>query len=113
VSRVHYLDDPAHPGAATIWKLMKDGLYGAMVSFELAGAHKAEMFQMVDRLKLVVNASSLGDVHSMVLYPWISSHREVPPKMKAEMGVTESLLRVSAGIEDLDDIIADFAQALG
>jgi cystathionine beta-lyase/cystathionine gamma-synthase len=71
------------------------------------------MFEMVDRLKLVVNASSLGDVHSMVLYPWISSHREVPPKMKAEMGVTESLLRVSAGIEDLDDIIADFAQALG
>jgi cystathionine gamma-synthase/methionine-gamma-lyase len=113
VSRVHYLDDPAHPDAATIWKLMTDGLYGAMVSFELAGAQKAEMFEMVDRLKLVVNASSLGDVHSMVLYPWIASHREVPPKMKAEMGVTESLLRVSVGIEDLDDIIADFAQALG
>lgn len=113
VCRVHYLDDPAHPDAATIWKLMTNGLYGAMVSFELAGAHKPEMFQMVDRLKLVVNASSLGDVHTMVLYPWISSHREVPPKMKAAMGVTESLLRVSVGIEDLDDIIADFAQALG
>lgn len=113
VSRVHYLDDPAHPDAATIWKLMTNGLYGAMVSFELAGAHKPEMFQMVDSLKLVVNASSLGDVHTMVLYPWISSHREVPPKMKAAMGVTESLLRVSVGIEDLDDIIADFAQALG
>ena len=113
VSRVHYLDDPAHPDAATIWKLMTNGLYGAMVSFELAGAHKPEMFQMVDRLKLVVNASSLGDVHTMVLYPWISSHREVPPKMKAAMGVTEALLRVSVGIEDLDDIIADFAQALG
>lgn len=113
VSRVHYLDDPAHPDAATIWKLMTDGLYGAMVSFELAGAQKQDIFRFVDSLKLVVNASSLGDVHSMVLYPWIASHREVPPKMKAEMGVTESLLRVSAGIEDLDDIIADFSQALG
>ena len=113
VSRVHYLDDPAHPNAATIWKLMPDGLYGAMVSFELAGAEKQDMFRLVDSLKLVVNASSLGDVHTMVLYPWISSHREVPPKMKAAMGVTESLLRVSVGIEDLDDIIEDFAQALG
>ena len=65
------------------------------------------------KLKLVVNASSLGDVHTMVLYPWIASHREVPQPMKSEMGVTESLLRVSVGIEDLDDIIADFAQALG
>ena len=113
VSRVHYLDDPAHPNAATIWKLMPDGLYGAMVSFELAGAQKQDMFRLVDSLKLVVNASSLGDVHTMVLYPWISSHREVPSKMKAAMGVTESLLRVSVGIEDLDDIIEDFAQTLG
>jgi cystathionine gamma-synthase/methionine-gamma-lyase len=113
ISRVHYLDDPAHPDAATIWKLMTDGLYGAMVSFELAGAQKQGIFQLVDNLKLVVNASSLGDVHTMVIYPWISSHREVAPRMKAEMGVTESLLRVSVGIEDLDDIIADFAQALG
>lgn len=113
VSRVHYPDDPAHPNASTIWKLMPDGIYGAMVSFELADAQKQDMFRLVDNLKLVVNASSLGDVHTMVLYPWISSHREVPPKMKAAMGVTESLLRVSAGIEDLDDIIADFAQALG
>ncbi len=88
VSRVHYLDDPAHPDAATIWKLMPDGLYGAMVSFELAGAEKQDMFRLVDSLKLVVNASSLGDVHTMVLYPWISSHREVPPRMKAAMGVT-------------------------
>jgi len=112
VSRVHYLDDQSHPDAATIRKLLPDGLYGAMVSFELAGARKPDMFRFVDRLKLVVNASSLGDVHTMALYPWISSHREVSPKMKAAMGVTESLLRVSAGIEDIDDIIADFAQAL-
>jgi cystathionine gamma-synthase/methionine-gamma-lyase len=84
-----------------------------MVSFELAGAGKAEVFALVRRLKLAVNASSLGDVHTMLLYPWIASHREVPQPMKSEMGVTESMLRVSVGIEDIDDIIADFAQALG
>lgn len=112
ISRVHYLDDPEHPDAATIWRLLTNGLYGAMVTFELAGAQKPQIFKLVDSLGLVVNASSLGDVHTMVLYPWISSHREVTPKMKAAMGVTESLLRVSVGIEDLDDIIADFEQAL-
>ena len=113
ISKVYYCDDPAHPDAAIIRRLLPEGLYGAMVSFELTGARKAEIFALVRRLKLAVNASSLGDVHTMVLYPWISSHREVPQPMKSEMGVTESLLRVSVGIEDLDDIIADFAQALG
>jgi len=112
VSKVNYLDDPAHPDAAAIAKLFTGGLYGAMVSFELAGAAKQDIFRLVDNLKLVVNASSLGDVHTMVLYPWIASHRDVSPKMKAAMGVTESLLRVSVGIEDIDDVIADFAQAL-
>ena len=113
VSKVYYCDDPSHPDAAIIRRLLPEGLYGAMVSFELKGARKPEIFALVRRLKLAVNASSLGDVHTMVLYPWISSHREVPQPMKSEMGVTESLLRVSVGIEDLDDIIADFAQALG
>jgi cystathionine gamma-synthase/methionine-gamma-lyase len=113
VSKVYYCDDPAHPDAAIIRRLLSPGLYGAMVSFELAGAGKAEIFALVRRLKLAVNASSLGDVHTMLLYPWIASHREVPQPMKSEMGVTESMLRVSVGIEDIDDIIADFAQALG
>ena len=113
VAKVYYPDDPAHPDAEVIGRLLPDGLYGAIVSFELKGADKEGVFRFVDSLKLAVNASSLGDVHTMVLYPWIASHREVPPKMKAAMGVTESLLRVSAGIEDLDDIIEDFAQALG
>ncbi|MGO9240921.1 MAG: trans-sulfuration enzyme family protein [Bryobacteraceae bacterium] len=113
ISKVYYCDDPAHPDARVIERLLPVGLYGAMVSFELKDAGKPEIFALVRRLKLAVNASSLGDVHTMVLYPWISSHREVPQPMKSEMGVTESLLRVSVGIEDLDDIIADFVQALG
>jgi cystathionine gamma-synthase/methionine-gamma-lyase len=113
VERVYYPSDPAHPDAEIIRRLLPEGLYGGMVSFELRGAGRAEVFAFLDRLKLIVKATSLGDVHSMVVYPWISSHRDVPPKMKARMGVRENLVRLSVGIEAAEDIIADLAQALG
>jgi cystathionine gamma-synthase/methionine-gamma-lyase len=92
--------------------LLPEGLYGAMVGVEFRDAKKSDIIALVDSLKLVVSATSLGDVHTMVLYPLIASHREVPPKMRAAMGVSESFLRISVGIEDLEDIIADFEQAL-
>ncbi|MCZ2153668.1 MAG: PLP-dependent aspartate aminotransferase family protein [Bryobacterales bacterium] len=113
VDRVYYLDDPAHPDRANIEKLFTDGLYGAMVSFEIRGADKHAVFRFIDRLKLVVGATSLGDVHSMVLHPWTASHRDVSPKQKERTGVTENLVRLSVGIEDSGDIVADLAQALG
>ncbi len=112
IGPVYYPDDPIHPDAAVIARLLPDGLYGGMVSFEIKGAAKPDIFAFLDRLKLVVKATSLGDVHTMALYPWISSHRDVPPALKAETGVTESLVRFSVGIEAMDDVIADIAQAL-
>lgn len=112
VEQVYYPDDPSHPDAATIQRLLPAGPYGGMVSFEVKGAAKAEVFAVLDRLKMVVRATSLGDVHTMVLHPWISSHRDVPVKQKERMGIRESLIRVSTGIEAIEDIIADFQQAL-
>lgn len=112
VERVFYLDDPAHPDAAVIARLLPEGLRGGMVSFEVRGADKAGVFAFLDRLKLCVKATSLGDVHTMALYPWISSHRDVPPEQKEEMGLRESLVRLSVGIEAVEDIIADIGQAL-
>ncbi|MGQ9915962.1 MAG: trans-sulfuration enzyme family protein [Bryobacteraceae bacterium] len=112
VERVFYLDDPAHPDAAVIRRLLPDGLMGGMVSFEIRGAGREQVFAFLDRLKLCVRATSLGDVHTMVLYPWISSHRDVPPGQKAAMGLKENLVRFSLGIEAVEDIIADIAQAL-
>ncbi len=112
VERVFYPDDPSHPDAETISRLLPDGLYGGMVSFELRGAGTPGIFSFLDRLKLCVKATSLGDVHTMVLHPWIASHRDVPPKQKERMGLRENLVRFSIGIEALDDIIADIAQAL-
>lgn len=113
VESVYYPDDPQHPDAAVIARIMSDGLFGGMVSFELKGAAKPEVFAFLDRLKMVVKATSLGDVHTMVLHPWIASHRDVPPKQKQRMGLRENLVRFSVGIEALEDIVADVQQALG
>ncbi len=113
VERVHYPDDPAHPDAETVRRVLPDGLRGAIVSFEVKGFRQPEVFGFMDRLKLVVRATSLGDVHTMILYPVMSSHREVAPKQRERMGIRENLLRLSAGIEDAGDIIADLEQALG
>jgi cystathionine gamma-synthase/methionine-gamma-lyase len=112
VSRVHYLADPAHPDAAVIHRLLRDGLFGAIVSFELKDARKEDVFRFMDRLKLVVRATSLGDVHSLILYPAISSHRDIAPKQRERMGIHDGLLRLCAGIEAVEDIIADLDQAL-
>lgn len=112
IAKVHYLADPAHPDAAVIRRLLPDGLYGAIVTFELKDAGKEEMFQFMDRLKLIVRATSLGDVHSLVLYPVIASHRDVAPKQRERLGIHDGLVRLCVGIEAVDDILADLEQAL-
>jgi cystathionine gamma-synthase/methionine-gamma-lyase len=83
-----------------------------MVSFELKGAAKPDVLAFMDRLKLVVPATSLGDVHSMLLYPVMASHRDIAPKQRERMGIRDSLVRLSVGIEAVDDILADLNQAL-
>jgi cystathionine beta-lyase/cystathionine gamma-synthase len=113
VERVYFPADPAHPDRQTIQRLLPEGLYGAMVSFELKDAGQGEVFTWMDRLKLVVRATSLGDVHTMVLYPAMSSHREISPKQRERMGIRDNLIRISVGIEAAEDILADLEQAFG
>jgi cystathionine gamma-synthase/methionine-gamma-lyase len=113
VERVYYPSDPKHPDAESIRRLFSPSLYGAVVSFELKGAARAEVFRFMNGLKMIVPATSVGDVHSMVLYPFMSSHREVSPKHRERMGIRENLIRVSVGIEGAEDIIADLEHALG
>lgn len=112
VERVYFSGDPAHPDAATIRRLFPQNLYGAMVSFELKDAGRDEVFRFMDALKMIVRATSLGDVHTMMLYPVMSSHREVSPKHRERMGIRDNLVRMSVGIEAPEDIIADLEQAL-
>jgi cystathionine gamma-synthase/methionine-gamma-lyase len=113
VARVHYPDDPAHPDADTVSRLLTGGYYGGIVSFEIEGvASRQDVFAFMDRLRLVVRSTSLGDVHTMILYPVMSSHRDVAPKQRQRMGIGENLLRISTGIEAIEDVISDLAQAL-
>jgi cystathionine gamma-synthase/methionine-gamma-lyase len=111
VARVNFPGDPAHSDAAAIQRLFPQGLYGAMVSFELRGAGREEVFRFMNALRIVVRATSLGDVHTMMLYPVMSSHREISPKHRERMGIRDSLVRLSLGIEAVEDIIADLDQA--
>jgi cystathionine beta-lyase/cystathionine gamma-synthase len=112
VERVYYPADPKHPDAATVKRLFAPGLYGAIVSFELKGLDKQGVMGFMDRLKMVVPGTSLGDVHTHLLYPVMASHRDVAPRVRERMGIRENLVRVSLGIESVDDIIADFDQAI-
>ncbi|HML16138.1 MAG TPA: aminotransferase class I/II-fold pyridoxal phosphate-dependent enzyme [Bryobacteraceae bacterium] len=112
VERVHFTGDPAHPDAATIARLFPKNLYGAMIAFEIKGAARAEVFRFMDQLKLIVRATSLGDVHTMTLYPAMASHRDLSPKQRQRLGIGDNLVRLSIGIEAAEDIIADLDQAL-
>ena len=113
VERVFFPGDPEHPDAALVKRLFPKGLYGGMVSFEIRGARRQEVYRFIDSLKLVVRATSLGDVHSLLLYPVVASHRDVPPEIREErMGIRENLVRLSLGIEAAEDIILDLDQAL-
>lgn len=113
VDRVYFPADPAHPDAAHIRRLFSPGRYGAIVSFELKGATQPDVFRFMDSLKLIVRGTTLGDVHSLLLYPVMSSHREISPKQRQRMGIRENLLRLSVGIEAVEDILSDLEQALG
>jgi cystathionine gamma-synthase/methionine-gamma-lyase len=113
IARVHYLSDPRHPDAATIRRLLPDGPYGAIVTFEVEGATQQDIFEFMDRLRLVVRGTSLGDVHTLVLYPVMASHRNLSPKQRQRLGIHDGVVRLCAGIEAVDDIIADISQALG
>ena len=112
VERVYFPGHPAHPDAVAIRRLFPQNLFGAMVSFEVRGAGRDEVFRFMNALKLVVRATSLGDVHSMMLYPVMSSHREISPKQRERMGIRDNLVRLSVGIEAVEDIIADLELAL-
>ncbi len=113
VERVYFPADPKHPDAANIKRIFAPGLYGAMVSFEIKGAERAGVYRFMNALKLIVPATSLGDVQTMVLYPVMGSHRDLSPKHRARLGIHDNLIRMSVGIEAVEDIIADLDCALG
>jgi cystathionine gamma-synthase/methionine-gamma-lyase len=112
VSRVYFPGLPSHPQHAVAERLFRPGGFGGMVSFDLAAGTAAAAIAFMQRLRLVLPGTTLGCIHSLVLYPARSSHRALTPEQRAAWGIGEALLRLSAGIEDVADIIGDLAQAL-
>ncbi len=112
VGRVFYPGLPTHPQFELCRRLFPGSLYGGLVSFELEGAQRDTVFRFMDALRLIVPATSLGDVTSLLLYPAHSSHRALSEEERLRLGVAPNLVRLSVGIEEAADIIADLRQAL-
>jgi cystathionine beta-lyase/cystathionine gamma-synthase len=109
IARVHYPGLPSHVDHA-IAKKMLDG-FGGLLSIELAGgAAAADTF--VRKLRLITYAASFGGVDTLVIEPRYSSHAHMTSEQRAAIGIPDGFLRLSIGIEDADDIIADIEQAL-
>lgn len=112
IACVHYPGLPDHPHHALASKLMKDGHYGGLLAFELKEQSREAAFRFMNNLQLCLPATSLGDVFSLVSYPAVSSHRTLTAADLRSMGITEGCVRLSVGIEYMDDIINDLDQAL-
>jgi cystathionine gamma-synthase/methionine-gamma-lyase len=112
VTRVNYPGLPDHPQHGLAARLLTCGAFGAMISFDLQNGSRESVFRFMEALRLVLPATTLGDVYSLVLYPAGSSHRALPPEERRRIGIGDGLVRLSVGIEDPADIIADLDQAL-
>ncbi len=110
VSRVYYPGLESFPGHETAQKQMFNG-FGGMLSFELTGGYQAAV-NLMQNLKLITLAVSLGNVDSLIEHPASMTHAAMSPEDRLEFGITDSLVRFSVGIENIDDILADLDQAL-
>jgi cystathionine gamma-synthase/methionine-gamma-lyase len=112
VGRVFYPGLPDHPQHEVAQRLLRTGAGGAMVSFEIGAGTRQSALQFLNALRLCIPATTLGDVYSLLLHPATSSHSYLTPEQRRAVGIGESLVRMSVGIEDSADIIADLDQAL-
>ena len=113
VERVHYPGLEDHPQYTLANTLMGAGRAGGLLSFELREQSRVAAFRFMDRLRLCLPATTLGDAWSLVSYPSMSSHRNLPEAERRSMGITDGCIRLSVGIECVDDIIGDLEGALG
>jgi len=109
VTKVLYPGLPGHPGHELMKRQARG--FGAMISFEVASPDLVE--RVLGRLRLISFAESLGGVESLLTFPWLQTHADIEPELRARLGISERLLRLSVGIEAARDLIADLGQALG
>ena len=109
VERVHYPGLPSHPQADLAARQMD--LPGGMLAFEVAGGKEAA-WKVIDAMKMISITANLGDVKSTVTHPATTTHGRLTPEQRAEAGISDGLIRISAGLEDVADIQADIERGL-
>src|SRR6185437_11853746 len=109
VRRVLYPGRADHPQAALAKRQMEGG--GTMVAVEVEGG-KAGAFRVANALSIIGISNNLGDAKSLITHPETTTHQRLKPEQRAELGIAPGLLRLSVGLEDVDDLIEDLAQAL-
>ena len=109
VEKIYYPGLPSHPDYELAKRQMSG--FGGMVSFQFKGTY-ADVEQMVRRFKVFTLAESLGGVESLVCHPASMTHGSIPKEIRESRGLTDTLLRLSVGIEDIEDLLVDLQQAL-
>jgi cystathionine gamma-lyase/cystathionine beta-lyase len=110
VEKVYWPGFSDHPNHAIAKKQMKD--FGGMISFTLKGADFEATGKMMQRTKVFSLAESLGGVESLINHPASMTHASIPKEERERLGITDNLIRLSVGIEDIDDLLEDLKQAL-
>jgi cystathionine beta-lyase/cystathionine gamma-synthase len=111
IEKVYWPGFEHHPNHAIAKAQMKD--FGGMISFTTKGNNYDEAIKIVEKLKIFTVAESLGGVESLAGHPASMTHASIPKAEREKTGVVDSLIRLSVGIEDIDDLIADLKQAIG
>jgi O-succinylhomoserine sulfhydrylase len=109
IKSVRYPGLESHPDREVVKKQMKAG--GTTIGIEFVGSQK-DAFKFMDSLRIIDISNNLGDSKSLVTHPSSTTHRRLSPEVQAEMGITPSVLRLSVGLEHIDDLIKDLGQAL-
>ncbi len=110
IDAVYYPGLPTHPHFEIAKKQMKG--FGGMVSFTFKSTQKEDAISFLENLKVFTLAESLGGVESLANHPALMTHASIPEAKRKEIGITDDLVRLSVGIEDIDDLLADLEQAL-
>ena len=111
IEKVYWPGFPEHPNHEVAKKQMKD--FGGMLSFTTKGNSYEKAISIVEKLKVFTLAESLGGVESLAGHPASMTHASIPKNERVKTGVVDSLIRLSVGIEDIEDLIADLKQAIG
>ena len=108
MQHVYYPGLPSHPQHELAKKQMRG--FGGMLAFDLGSLEAAR--RLLNGVRLHALAESLGGVETLISHPATMTHASVPPDRRAAIGITDGLVRISAGIEDIDDLKEDLVQAL-